>query len=586
MGVIINFLKAHYVFLVVSVFLFIALSPAIGLDLTGNDWNNFDYIIKNFGHGFLPFRIPLSFYFTQYGTLYASIAYTMQVFGTSPTFHHINNIFFRIVASIAIYLLVNWWSKRKVAGIIAGAFFAISYPGIESTVWSAHFLTYISVILLCIFLYFWKKFHDSPTNVNLFYSVLLFGLTIFIAHIKIFALPLLVSMGEIYLLIISKKDRFFMLKAKHSLCLAITFLVLYLGTDLMKTTHELSGKILHPFVVLQGLINGYPPIIQSLFLLIGNTVISPDLLKFLENAKLLTFNEFSVLIFSIIMILISYIFFVYVLNERQYRIAFVSLVAIIFPISIYYSQKMLKLWEITWIVSAIVGGTVFILIFLANFVIWRNNRRVLELAVLSIVLLISHLLIPWLTFTQFQVDTQSAFHWYSRYYTVPVMAMSILWGLLFTYVVEFVAKSYSRLIIIIFILFLFTLNVSQTLEYIKESYIYFNRIRHEQLWNLTSSYFLPLIKNPSKKFVYIEGDMTPKEMGLVNSVFPYQLYVSYEQTPPFSEHSFIFLNNKAEVLDLLRDDAFNIQNFVALRINNGQVKDIKEFLIQEAKNEN
>lgn len=583
MGIFINFLKEHYVFLVVSVFLFIALSPAIGLDLTGNDWNNFDYIIKNFGHGFLPFKIPLSFYFTQYGTLYASIAYAMQVFGTNPTFHHINNIFFRIVASIAIYLLVNWWSKRKVAGIIAGSFFAISYPGIESTVWSAHFLTYISVILLCIFLYFWKKFHDSPTNVNLFYSVLLFGLTIFIAHIKIFALPLLVSMGEIYSLIISKKDRFFMLKAKHSLCLAITFLVLYLGTDLMKTTPELSGKILHPYIVLQGLINGYPPIIQSLLLFVSNTVISPDLLKFLENTRILVFNDFSVLIFSIIMILMSYIFFVYVLNAKQYRIAFASLVAIIFPISMYYSTEILKLWEKTWIVSTIVGGTVFILIFLANFVIWRNNRRVLELAVLSIVLLIGHLLLPWLNFTQFQIDTQSAFHWYSRYYTVPVMAMSILWGLLFTYAVEFVAKSYSRLIIIILFLLLFTLNVSQTLEYIKESYIYFNRIRHEQLWNLTSSYFLPLIKNPSKKFVYIEGDMTPKEMGLVNSVFPYQLYVSHEQSPPFSEHSFIFLGNKAEVLDLLRDDIFNKQNFVALRINNGQVEDIKEFLIQEAK---
>ena len=296
------------------------------------------------------------------------------------------------------------------------------------------------------------------------------------------------------------------------------------------------------------------------------------------------------------MILMSYIFFVYVLNERQYRIAIASLAAIIFPLSIYYSQGMLRMWEITWIVSTVVGGTIFILISLTNFVIWRNNRRVIELAVLSIILLISHLLIPWLAFTQFEIDTQSAFHWYSRYYTVPAMAMSILWGLLFTESVESITgawhnflltfKSLYRVTIIIFILVLFTLNGSQTLKHIKESYTYFNRIRHEQLWNLTSPYFLPLIKNPSKKFVYVEGDMSPKELGMINSVFPYKLYVNYELSVPSSEHSFIFLNNKSEALDLLNSGSFDIGNFVAIRINDLQVKDIKDHLIQEAKNEN
>lgn len=595
MDMIVNFLKEHYLFLIIAIFIFFVLSPAIGLDLTGSDWSNYTYIINNFGHGFLPFRIPLSFYFTQYGTLYASIAYSMQFLGTDPTLHYLNNIFFRIIASFAIYLLVNWWSKRKVAGVIAGVFFGISYPGIESTTWTAHFLTYISVILLCIFLYFWKKFHDSPSKASLFYSVLLFGVTIFVAHIKIFALPLIVLIGEFYSLVVSyRQGRFLGLKVRHSLYLAITFLVLYFGTNIMKTTPELSGKLLHPYIILQGLINGYPPIIQSLSLFISNVVIPPDLLKVLENAKLLTFSQFSVFISACIMTFMSLSFFIYVVNKRHYKVASASLLAIIFPISMYYSAGMLKMWETTWIVSTIVGGTIFILIFFANFVIWRNNQRVLELALLSVVLLISHLIIPWLAFTQLQSDTQSAFNLFSRYYAVPAMGMGILWGLLFTYSFDLLRqtrpasflgfKSYLGITVIISIVFLFTSHALYTNTYIRGLYQYFDRSRHEQLWNLTSPYFLPLVKNPGKKVVYIEGDLSPKVLGMID-YFSYQIYVNYENLPPSTDRSFVFLSSKAETLNLLKNDSFNIQNFIALRINNGQVEDIEQVLIQEAKNE-
>lgn len=601
----IKFLKEHYWFLIIATFIFFVLSPAIGLDLTGSDWSNFTYIINNFGHGFLPFKIPLSFYFTQYGTLYASIAYAMQFLGTNPTLHYLNNIFLRIVASFAIYLLVNWWSRRKGAGVIAGLFFGISYPGIESTTWSVHFLTYISVVLLCIFLYLWKKFHDFPTKTNLYYSLIFFVLTIFIAHIKIFALPLLVLIGEFYALVVSKRQiGFFKLKVIHALCLLITFSVLYLGTDLMKTTPELSGKMLHPYIILQGLINGYPPIVQSLFLFVSNLVIPPDFLKFLESTRLVSFNQSFVWILSLVMALIGFVFFIYLLIKKHYWIAFASLIAIIFPVSIYYSTEMLKIWEITWIISTIVGGTLFILIALTNFIVWKNNRRVLELAMLSIILLVGHLLIPWLAFTQFEVDTQSAFHLYSRYYTVPAMGMGILWGLVFTCALDSLGhlrfnsflkfKSYLMITIIILIAYLFISHALFTNIHIRGLYQYFDRSKHEHLWNITSPHFLPLVKNPGKKFVYIEGNLNPKVLGMID-YFSYQIYVNYENLPPSTDRSFVFLSNKAEVLGLLKKELValkekntevsNIQNFVALRINNGEVEDIEYILIQEANNE-
>ncbi len=176
------------------------------------------------------------------------------------------------------------------------------------------------------------------------------------------------------------------------------------------------------------------------------------------------------------------------------------------------------------------------------------------------------------------------------------MGMSILWGLLFSYAIDLLKqsswhnlfprfKNYIGLTMIISIVFLLMLNFLQTNTYINGMYEYFNRSRHEQLWNLISPYFLPLVKDPSKKFIYVEGDLSPKELGMINSVFPYQLYVSYERSAPFSDHSFIFLN-KREALDLLKGDSFNINNFVALRINNGKIENIKDFLIQETKNEN
>src|SRR3990167_6918806 len=181
--------------------------PARNLDLLGHDFGQITIITIPFGTNPFPFNIPLSYYFTQYGFTYVLLAIIFQIFGVNADYYYAFNIGLKVLDSTLIYFLISWWGKSRLVGLITSLFFLTSYAGIESSFPVVQIMPYIGIVLLCISLYFYRLFHLYYSKKYLTLSLLGFTLAIFVGHIRIFFLPAILFVGEVYFYLTNKLPR-------------------------------------------------------------------------------------------------------------------------------------------------------------------------------------------------------------------------------------------------------------------------------------------------------------------------------------------------------------------------------------------
>lgn len=415
-----NKLKKYFPILFVILLLFFVLKPALSLPLPGVTYVDLQVVVTDFGKNLSFFHPPLKYYVYHYGAQFTSILIVYKLFGFNPAAYFIINIFLRITAAVTIYLFTAKWSKSKLAGVLAGIFFGVNLPGLQPTTRVAFSLVYAAVIALFIFLDHWLRFHYQPTARNLKLSVIFFALAILTYPVRMVGTVPLVFMSEAYWLLKNYNSRpILKLQIKHILILITITLLFVFVTGTLSSTPELSFKRVSPTILLTALLTGYPPVITTLWLFISNLIVSPLLLVVSSdttNLKLLT----------VILPILSIIFFLSCILSRKFLLAFTSLIAITFAPFVMASSQNLEGWDNNLVMITQIGGSIFLL---SNFflIYMRNrNKHLAETGMLGSAIVLSFILFPWLISPQKANNDQSAFNFIHRYYTIPSAGMGIL----------------------------------------------------------------------------------------------------------------------------------------------------------------
>lgn len=583
-------MKNHLIFLPAILLIIYTFSPSLSLEFSLEDWSHFETLTNKFGQGFPVSQFPPSFYFSQYGILLSSISFAHKLFGFNAFAYYFVNLLLRIITAFSVYYLTLYLSKKKVIALVAGLMFGISYPGVENTTWATLFWIFPAVTVLCIFLLFWYKFHERLTIKSLIASSLLFWLTIFIYPVRTFGLPMVVFAGELYWLFIHlHNNQLKRVQVIHFLIIILIFLITVTLTSSFQTTPELSGKLLSPHVFFNGLFNGHPPIFLTIWFFIGNLFLPPDFLTTLADWNVYNVKFRDLILFSLSTAILGAGFICFSLIRKKYYISILSTIPLMFPFFVYLASPRLVDWPIYWLITMQIGGALFMLTILIALLIWKYNKRLSETLLLGILLLFSHLIIPWMISPQISNNDQSAFNLISRYYTIPSIGSSIILGCLFYIVfktiISYVKIIYLKLPLLVMeflaLMIIIFLHMYSSNKLLLDRKIFLDREKHNKIWTQIK----PLIYSDKKqeiKVVYIRGDLSKNEEYMMRT-FPYRLafeerYYTLSQNP-----SFLFISDLKQINSLPTD--LENDNFFAVTIKNSEVKNIKDEVLQQI-NEN
>lgn len=588
--------RSLFLLLILSAAAIFIFYPVLQQDLIEQDWIEIERIKADFGT-VSPLNIPKRFYLSEYGTLWGSTALTYQLFGSNLADYRLLNLALRLLAAYSLYLLVRYWSGRQIFGFISAFFFMFSYGGLENTTWSIHHFAYSSVILFCLSLYFWKKYHDQYRESDLFLSFFIFAVSIFIGHIRIFMLPFILLIGEVYYLATSKKssvsftERIKTSHITHIILITLFMLVTLFGTNLYHGVQ--AAKVVHPLILARILLEGTFPILGNFFLFISNLVFPYFLVGYFipDAVQKIDIQFFSSL--TIIIWLIGSLYIFINIFKKRFAVALASLMIILYPLVIYRASNYLSDWSPSLIISAAIGGTAFILITITSFVFWKTNRQYVELVALGFATTVTHLTLPWSMFPLLESNNSSLTDFASRYYTIPALGVSILIGFIFTISFGAVKRSLNKRrinyytftggAVIASILLIIYFQASYINKFFKSAQQDFpGIIRHEQLWKIIKPFFEAIEDKKSEKIVYVEGYRDNKDAVIIKTLLPYQLAVEQGFLTSDHKRSVSFVLNKDEIISTLKA-GFDEKRFFAIKIENDHLSDIKAEIVSKAR---
>ena len=611
-----GFVRTDLLFLFVLILVMIYIfSPVIRITFEELDWMELEYHLQNIPTNQNHLLFWIKYYLTyQYGTTYALIGIAGFFLKASMSAHYIMNVFLRMVAAISLYSLASWWTSRKNIAFIAGLFFSISIPGIENTLWVIQFVAYIAVILLCLNLYFWRRFHINPNLTNLKLSALFFSITLFIAHIRLHALPLIIVSGELYEYFSKqRKSIYSKLKLQHVKLLGLVFLGLYLSSTGLKINSQIFRTV-PIYLLIRALIDGYPPILHSFFLFLGNVILPSNAINLLNSYTSSFLNLKNLGQISSTVSVICLILSILNLYKKRYLPASIFLLATLYPLSVYFNRNNL-FWEQGKIISTAIAGSSFFLLILMSIDLLKTRPKEGTLSLLGLTIVVSHLIFPWIAFPQAETNVQAAYATEHRYYIVPLAGMSIIWGVVFSYFWrifvnstlyikrlnrKFIFSMFKMIASITTICLLFLvliMNGLATRTILAERTKHFDKNREQQLWGLIRPLFEDINDKKRGRIIYIEGDLNDKDKSIVIYFLRHHLINELGYGSAENKYNITFTLNREIIKRILEKDPalyteYNLQSsfseadFMALRINKNHIQNIKKEILNEIKAKN
>lgn len=214
-----------------------------------------------------------------------------------------------------------------------------------------------------------------------------------------------------------------------------------------------------------------------------------------------------------------------IFNLFKKRNIYLSFLLFLYPLSLLYSKNNLS-WSLDQLIYATIGGLLFFLILMTVFKIKNEYPKASELALLGIVIILSALIVPWLSspmtspFPQ-DADTSpnNSFH---RYFTVPLAGISLAWGVIATYFWDSLLKTLKLIslkrkpqlklsvflkiipaLTIIFLLFyFFIINGVTTRDRLIEASKALDKNRDEQIWKIIKPAFVNISDRKKSVSVY------------------------------------------------------------------------------------
>src|SRR3972149_7535673 len=224
-NVVVDFLKRNFLFFLMIAFIFWSLSPALSL-LLQSDYAEFNGVISVFGNYSNNIKItnqPISYFFSQYASITFLSMLAYKIFGFNSIYYYAFNIFLRILVSSSIYFFVAKWCKSKFAGLIAGTYFGVSYPGIQVTTRVTLYITYLAAFFMIIFIDRWFQFHEKPNVSNARISIVSLIISILVFPIRMAGMVILLFSGELYWLVSKYNDKKNLrLRLKHTVSALIS----------------------------------------------------------------------------------------------------------------------------------------------------------------------------------------------------------------------------------------------------------------------------------------------------------------------------------------------------------------------------
>lgn len=602
-------------FFVLSILMVYVFSPVIHITFEELDWMELEYHLQYIPPNQNPLFFWVKYYLSyQYGTIYALIGIAEFFLKASTSAYYIMNVFLRLIAAVSIYQLASWWTNKKSVAFVAGLFFGISVPGVENTLWVIQFVAYIAVILFCLNIYFWKRFHINPTLTNLKLSVFSFGLTLFIAHIRLHALPLIIILGEFYEYLSKQgKNISSKLRLRHLKFLGLVFLSLYLSSSGLQINSQIFKTVPFYFLI-TSLLNGYPPILHSFFLFLGNVLLPSNVINLLNSYTHSFLNLRDLGGASIIISLICLIPLILNLCKKRYLTAFIFLLAIVYPLSVYLSKDSL-FWEEGKLTSTAIAGSSFFLLTLMNLNLLKTAPKEATLSLLGLVIIVSHLILPWVAFPQSETNIQASYATEHRYYTVPLAGMSLIWGVFFSYFWsilissipymknlnrKFILSSFkiiTSIIIMCLILAILIASGISTRTVLIERTKHFDKNREQQLWKFIKPFFINTNDKKKERIVYIEGDLNDKDKSIIIYFLRHHLINELGYGSPENKYNIIFTLDKKIIQRALEKNlalytkyntlpSLSETDLMAFRINKDYIQDIRKEIIDEIKAQN
>lgn len=218
--------------------------PTFNLSLWGDDWMVFWSSTRFLESQDLGNWNYLSLFFTAYGPMYVLVGTLMRhLFDFNSAYYYLTSFTFRVLASFSLYPLTLYLTKDKLAAFFAMLFFSITTIGLETTDVAALVPSYIALIFLNLFLYFYLKAREYNNAFSyLFFASTFFIFAIVTAPIRMTGLLPLILTIEIFWLIRHRNFDFVKRTLQRLFVIISLFLVLYNTNLFVSVAMEVGAK--------------------------------------------------------------------------------------------------------------------------------------------------------------------------------------------------------------------------------------------------------------------------------------------------------------------------------------------------------
>lgn len=520
--------KLLWVIIGIPLVSYLILKPSFNLSLFGDDWEQlyFMYLEFDVRHSFSRFDIKS--YLGPYNFSYAYLGILNNFFGLNSAAYFYTSFILRALATISIYLLVNFISKEKLAGFLASILFIFSVAGLETTDWVFNMNTYLGIFLFNLSLILYLKIRsitklDISAIVSIALFIFLFTSSLIIVSTRLHgAVPFIILMDLGLVLLFEKKIPNIYFFLRISLPVLILLLAMHIGafghlgsggfTDRLKLGFDTAQALLQKgeylfLFFLPGLIGhiALPDHITGLYLeklpfsittiiyltalsaVIFLTVNTPKLSKIKKNLSLLSF-----FIFTFIWTLL--VFLVHKLNPN------------IGPDKFF---------------SILIGGEALFLVGYLSFILKAQYSNLSFTLLFSFLYLISFSLIYWLFSPAVFFETTS------RYLIMGAVGFAIFFATLLSFLIKAVKPNLMVVPLLILLSWLFA-NFWASHQYLTFLEINRNSKTAVSIWkSLTDSITNLDTENPTVFFFTTDNPFSlhwnvvfgfPSHMGLTYKV--------------------------------------------------------------------
>ena len=206
----------------------ISLWPILNYAFYGDDW--MVLWVYAFQYGTVHAKYAVSSYLCPDGPKFLFMGLLYGGFGLNPLPYFIASMVLRILAAVTIYFFTIGISNNRIAGLLSSAFFAVCYIGLESTSWVFNANTYVAIIFVSFFVYFFYQSRRECSFYLYFTSLAFFTLALSFASPRMSAIFIVVLGDFLWLLRQPVLKKFKIILVRQLPLYLIAYLLKLVGT--------------------------------------------------------------------------------------------------------------------------------------------------------------------------------------------------------------------------------------------------------------------------------------------------------------------------------------------------------------------